>query len=708
MTATSLLQDFRGDQSDNPTKEGEILSLFRECHDFAFRSWGPFLDEASKDLAHFLGQQWDSADRQYLKEQRRNALVFNKIRRNIKMVTGFERKSRHSLVAEPVEGSDEKTAEQLTGLMLWAQNFDNMFNTMSDAFENGPLKTGINLCELALDMFDDPANGDIRLIRHPYSAFLLDPRLSKRDLSDCEYVILRKMYSRDTVKALLPNRADEIDQLHIKGDDLRFPHMTKFLDSRNKQALRYDSFWRRIYKPVKMLVDMKTGQTQQIDKRVINSERFRIYMTAYGEHVKVVDRQVPTVELNIIVEDNLMYSKEDPLKIGDYPFIPLWGFWDPEYQDDAGHSDFALKLQSLVRPGRDPQSETNKRRSKFLDIMDSQINSGWLAENGSVRNPRSLNRSGQGNVVWYEPGRTPPQKIPPGDIPGNAMSFMQQMDTDVSEAMGVTDELLGDPINENLQISGVLAKLRQGAGLTVLQDLFDNANLSKQMLGKKMIKMIQENWSPTKIQRILNEEPTQEFFTKDFGKYDVVVEESQDTPSQRALAYTQAIQAKQIGINIPDSFIIDLLPIQNKSDLKEALEAQEKQAAQAQQEAMKDQEILRNFQKAKGFNEIALGVERISRAEADKGLAKERISELQENNAQAGLARAKTMKELQTMDDERVIRLWQFLEQIKSTQVQENVALDQQQQNEVGQDFTNVRKLIGINDTDAGNMDVGQ
>lgn len=703
MTAT-LLQDFTGEYSDNTSEEGEIISLYKECHDFAYRSWGTYLDEATKDLAFVLGQQWDAQDKAYLKEQRRNALVFNKIRRNIKMVTGFERKSRVALIAKPVEGSDEMTAEEFTELLLWAQNYDNMHHTISDAFENGPLKTGINLCELTKDLFEDPVNGDMRLLRHPYNAFLLDPRLSKRDLSDCEYVIVRKLYSRETVKALLPFKANEIDHLTVKGEDLRFPHMTQFFDSRGRQTLRYDSFWRRIYKPVKMLVDMRTGKTQEIDKRTINDERFRIFMQAFGDQVKVIDKQVPTVEQNIIVEDRLMFRKEDPLKIGDFPFIPFWGFWEPEYSDDSGNSDFALKLQSLVRPGRDPQTETNKRRSKLLDIIDTQVSSGWIAENGSVRNPRSLHRSGQGSVIWYESGRTPPQKIPPADIPGNVLAFMEVMDKDVVESMGVTDELLGDPTRDNVEISGILSKLRQGAGLTVLQDLFDNANLSKQMLGKKMIKFIQNNWGAEKVARILNKQPSQEFYKQTFGKYDVVVEEAQDTPSQRALAYTQAVQARQIGVNIPDSFILDLMPIQKKSDLKEALKAQEQQAARQAQEQMKDQEILRNFQKAKSFNEIALGVERIARSEADKGLAKERISELQENNAQAALARAKTIREIQQMDDDRLMGLYEFLERVKLQNVQENQAIDQQQQNEVQSDFVNVRKLIGINDVDANNM----
>ena len=63
--------------------------------------WGQFLAEAKKDLECHLGKQWDASDESYLKGQGREALVFNKVRRVNKLLTGYQRKNRLSLKIEP-------------------------------------------------------------------------------------------------------------------------------------------------------------------------------------------------------------------------------------------------------------------------------------------------------------------------------------------------------------------------------------------------------------------------------------------------------------------------------------------------------------------------------------------------------------------------------------------------------------------------------
>lgn len=678
---TVVLQEQQLASATRSGADDEILQLYKEASDMALRSWSPFLAEASRDLEVYLGDQWDSQEKQYLESEKRNALVFNRVRRNVKMVTGFERRSRHSLIAQPIENADELTAEQLTKVMLWLANRENFDHIISDAFE-GAVKTGINLLQLAVDYTHDPVNGDIKLDRIPHNAFLLDPRFTKRDLSDCEYVIQRRLLSRDAIKALLPFRADDIDRLKAEGSDSRFPHLDAKFQNRAKQQLRYDEFWLRKFKKVKVLIDRNTGETRQIDPKEFKKEQLDAFLEAFPS-IQVVNKQIPTVQLNVIVENELMFSGIDPYNMGDFPHVPVMAFWDPEYSDDRtafsdtsslhdrtdnffnlnSRSDFSLKLQSLVRCIRDPQTEANKRRSKMLDLLDSQINSGWIAKSDSVVNPKSLYQAGQGQVVWMKDDSQSGdvQKIPPADIPNGLFGIQQQMDKDIVEIAGISDELLGTAEDASGQISGVLSQLRQGASLTVLQDLFDNHRLSQKLLGKKLIKAVQGNWNPTKIARIINEQPSPQFFDMSAAVFDISVEEAIVTPSQRALAYTQMMQARQAGIPIPDDIIIDYMPIQEKRVIKERLEQDAQRAQQLEQERLEDQARLRELQRAKVFNDIGLGVERLARAEADRGLAAERESEFAENHAQAALARAKAMRELEEMDTNNLIKLVSFI-----------------------------------------------
>lgn len=669
------------------SRESEIVHNFREAHEFGYRAWAPFLQEAQKDLAAYLGDQWNQQEKQTLEHQRRNALVFNRIRRNIKMVTGFERRSRHSIVAEPVGNEDEETASQLSGVILWIMNQNRMLHTQSDAFE-GCLKTGINLLQLSMDYTDDPLDGDIKLARVPYNQFLLDPRMQNRDLSDCEFIIQRRLLSRAAVKGLLPQRSDDIDLLKGNTRDGKFPTMADAVYRTSQESLRYDEFWTRTMKEERQLINKQTGEIVPVQRGKV--QRAKEFSQAYREW-ELVTRQVPSVNLSILVEEIPMWDGEEPWGIGDYPHVPVMAFWDPEHttnnsgqitgppgQDDLSNffsrtpsGDFSLKLQSLVRCQRDPQTEANKRRSKMLDIVDSQINTGWQAKSGAVANPKDLYQSGQGRVIWMKDDAqmTDAVRLNPADLPTGLFQLSQQFDSDIVEIAGITEELLGMAEDGNLQMSGVLAQLRQGAGITVLQDLFDNFRLSQRLLGSKLIKMIQHNFSPEKVARIINEQPTQAFYDKKFGKFDAVVQESMETPSQRALAYTQLIQARELGIPIPDETIIDFMPITDKEPIREAMAAQKQQADFIQQQQLEDAMRLRELQRAKVFSDIGLGVERIARAEADRGLAQERQSEFAENHAQATLARAKAVKELEAMDTDRLVKLMQLARDLENDRV---------------------------------------
>lgn len=670
-------------------ESSEKLAEFRSCHDLAFSSWSPFLIEAAKDHRFCLGDQWSGSEKEQLAQQGRSALVFNRVRRNIKMVSGYERRTRHSLIAMPVENQDDATSSLLTSAMLWSSNYDNMSNTMSNAFE-GALKTGINLLELSMDYSDDLINGEIRMNRIPYNAVLLDPRFTKRDLSDCEYILHRRMLSKSAAKKLLPFRADEIDKINAKGSDGQFSGMHQYAQGKDKGVLKYDEFWQRKTKQVKVLVDTDTGEVKEFDTTQVDKERVEMFAAQFP-NIKVLNKTVGTVELTVFIENILMYTGEDPMGIRDFPHVPVMAFWDPEYSsnfssfggDSRGadsyntffsenHSgDFALKLQSLVRCSRDPQTEANKRRSKMLDIIDSQINTGWQAMENSVVNPGDMYQSGQGKVVWMKDGHpmTDAQKIQPPDIPQGLFNLSQMMDQDIVEVAGITDELLGMQDDGNLQMSGVLAKLRQGAGITVLQDLFDNFRLAQKVVGTKLLKIIQEKWQPQKIARITGEEPTQELMDSTFAKYDVVVEEALETPTQRALAYTQLLQAKQMGVDIPDDIIIDFMPLTDKKSLKDVMEQRER-AAQEQQAKIAEQEAialeLANSQKVA---HMAMASERKSRERSNLGLEISRISEAEENRSAAALNRAKTITEIAAMEDDRIMKVIGFVQQLEQSEI---------------------------------------
>lgn len=670
MNAIEQYPILKVDESQDEAKEHEILQYYDECYHMAFQAWGEYITEADRDMAFYLGDQWDAADKEALRRQKRAALVFNKIRRIVKMIEGYERKTRVSLLANPQEKSDEKLGDQLTAALIWQMNVARLHMVMSEAFA-GSLKTGMNLVQLSLDYSSDPLSGDIQASRLAHNQYLLDPRMERRDLQDCEYIIQRRYMTQDSVRLLLPFRSEELEYIKCGSYDEKFPYMPPSRDWKKQNLLRFDEFWVRKTRPVKFLLDKETGQMKKWEgeryvlDQIMSLSPFDRLQMGLPQDIAVLQREEKYVELNVIVENQLMYSGPDPWGLNDFPHIPIMAFWEPEYAAISSYSDFALKLQGIVRPMRDPQMEVNKRRSKALDIMDSGIHSGWQAKEGSVANPKSLYQSGNNGVVWMreDAQMTDAVRLPPGDIPPSLVQLSELFDRDLMEIAGASSEMMGMPENENMPISGILAKVRQGAGLTILQDLFDNYRFSQEILGEKLLKMMQINYHPSKIQRILNEQMHPSFKDAASLHYDIKVEETVDTPSQKNLFYMQLMQARQAGVPIPDSLLIEAMPIQGKDKIMKALQAQEQQNAQMQQIEAKQRETINEMAQAKIISDVGTGVERIARSQADRALARERISESQQNQAQAVLNRADAILKMAQMTDDQILKWYEFVRQ---------------------------------------------
>ena len=620
-----------------------IKQEFNEAYKQAYQHWGTFLKEAAQDLKMVLGDPWSAADKKALRTQHRAPMTFNKALRVCRLISGYQRKHRLVLKVDPIEGSDDATANQLTGVLMWVLQYGNAYHVLSEAFDFGALKSGINLVHPYVDHTEDPVSGDIQFARIPYNKCMLDPLFTKRDLSDCTFLLRRDYFPKDTVKALLPKHAAEIEKLTIGGRDEKYTYFHPPSDLLGGKFMRYDEFWVRTYKPIKTLVDPRTGQWTRIPKPT--DRKVALLKKIYPKGI-ITDGYQRTVELRILVEDHVFYVGPDPNGTDDYPYVPIFGFWTPE----ANTSE--KKLQALARCIRDPQDETNKRRMKMLAILDSVISTGFKAASDAVINPGSLYQSGQGRVIFTKPGKfTEVEQLHGGDIPQGLFRLQELMDQDIIEIPGANDEMFGAPESHDIRQAGILSKLRQAAGLTVLQDLFDNYRLGKSLLGRKVIKMIQHNFTPAKIQRIINEQPTQEFYDKKFGKYDCVPTEGVLSDTQRQMYYAELRAMKAEGAPIPWSAIIDAAPMQWKSKLNQFMKQQDIEMQKQTQFQQQMEQLAMALMQAKTMRDIES-----SRAKTAAAV---------EDRANAALLRVKTAKEVGKMDFDELMEILRFIFEVE-------------------------------------------
>lgn len=627
-----------------------VIQDFDTYYNESYSAWDAFYPLAERDLKFYLNDQWDEKEKRELFQEGRSTFVFNRIRRNINMVTGYQRKHRLSSVVAPVEDSDQKTSDQLSKLLLHVMNYGEGYQTISECF-GGALKTGWNLMSLWMDYRDDPINGDIKFSREPYNGFIVDPYLTKLDFSDCSYILRRKYLGVEHVASLLPDKEKEVYSIYKTGweRDDKFTWLPYQRQATGQEMMAYSEMYEQKWKNVSVLVDMETGETTEFD---MDRETLKMFLDQYPQ-LKVIKQPKRYIEKNIILNDHLVGTEINPFGLDEYPFVPFTAIFEPE------SDQWGLKVQSLTRCMIDPQRESNRRRSQMVDLLDSQINSGWIANENSVVNPRSLFQSSQGKVIWRREDAPPGsiEKIPPAQIPPSMFQLQELFDRDIMEIAGINDAAFGQ--TENAGESGVMMMLRQGAAVVNLQELFDNLRHSQKSISTKVLKLIQK-WSPAKIKRVINEEPSQQFYDAEFTKYDVVVQEGILTDTQRQMYFRQLVDLKQLGAPVTGEMLAKAAPIQGKSEYIEELAEMEKQQAQQAQQQQQVQESLldsqRQLAQAKAISDIALSKERFTRAVANNSLADERAAAAVEDRSDAALQRIKAVKELQTIDDDRLIK----------------------------------------------------
>lgn len=644
----------------------DIVKEFGENYERAYQQLNTYYAEAYRDLSYSLGNQWSLEEIAYLNNQRRSSFTYNMIRRLVNLVEGIQRSNRLATKVTPIEDAANDTAEIMTDAMQYIMTSGFGYDKISKAFHDS-LITGISWLCPYIDYRNDPVNGDICFHVEDWNSTIWDPFFSHKDMSDCTFWARRKYLDRTTVISLLPEQEDRINALPYGSRDDKFTYMAFARQWGMQKLLNYTEYWRRKWEVKDVLVDMDSGETT-----VWKGPKDRLkFIQALHPNLQIVRKPVRSVELGVIVEGELLYYGKDPWGLDDYPCVPIFGGdYAPSYDL------FTWKLQGIVRYIRDPQTELNKRISRHVDLLDSQLNSGWIAKTGAVTNNSSLFKSGNGQVIFLKPEASMDdvQRLNPPDIPQGQMLLTEMFNEIIPNILGINPEMLGMPENEKVETAAILAKMRQAAGLISLRGVFDNLSESQRILGQKTLKMMQVNYSPEKIKLITKKQPTDEFYSKVFSRYDVVVEEGLLTDTQRQSQYLQLLTLQQMGVVGPEvnPLLIKASNLHNKKEINEILDgiAKQRQEAEAKQEQLQMQQmaVMTDGIEAKAKSDQALAMERMSTINLKNAENAERMQKAETDRTAAELNFIKALKELQEMDLNGMAQKIMMLKELGSIQ----------------------------------------
>lgn len=490
---------------------------------------------------------------------------------------------------------------------------------------------------------NDQAQGELKLKVWEYNAFLVDPYFRSPDMSDAQFVWCQEYISKKEAECRFPGKLEQIAPM--AGTPQRYGSF--YFLPENYNMARNDL----------MVLSYVWYKWKRKKKRLYSRSRNQFFDFAGGQEtidkiiyaiddMEVVEVEVPTWKLAVVLNDQLMFQGDNPLGFDDCPFISVYWNYEPH------NNYYDLRARGLVRTMRDSNYLLNRRIIINHDISEATINQGWKRKVGAVANEDNLKKSGQGWDVIINEGyeMADCEKILPSAVPESDMALADQLRSLIFGTSGI--DLENWSAQNDKQSSSLTTMLKQAANLMVLQKYFDQWDLSLKILGSRLLSIVLNNWSAEKVKLLIGEEPTAFFYSKIFSKYQVIVEEGELTPTQQNM---QAQQLMDINTTFgrevfPPSMIVPHLNITGKAQAVQFLQQQEQMAQATQQEATNIQHAFEEAKLkelyAKAANSIASAKERYGRFESNVGLLEERMAEVSKNRALSTKAKMEALEKM--------------------------------------------------------------
>lgn len=591
---------------------------------------------------------------------------FNLIRRHINMICGYQRKNRKSTITMPQGYNDDPLADDCNKVLRWCDDRDGFQEYLSQAFE-GACDTGETLLHIYPDYVYDPISGDLFTDCVAYNNYLIDQYTRKQDLSDCNGIWRRRWTSKQMAKLLLPGYAKEIDKMRPGGfKDGRFPLQAELQNVAISNLFTYDEFYYRTTRPGKIIVDPLSGEATEWEEIEEEDEGMLDQVMRQQPWLRIKEVEIPTVKLVITLSGKIVYHGKNLLGIDQYPFVPTQCYVDQDVQA------YAWRKQGIVRGLRDSQFLYNMRKVIELQLLQSSLNAGWIYPVDVVTDPKCFRQSsgGDGFLIPLKTGHLPGeiQRIEPVSIPQSLLELSNSLAEDITKISGVNEELLGSATDDK---SGILSMLRQGAGLTTLQTIFDKLDYTQRLYGKIRLQAIRKNFSKGKIRNILGHDPDERFFTSHSQKYAVAVEEGNYSTTQRQMELQQLLHFKEIGMGISDKSILRAAFITNKAQVIQEMEEQNEQQQQQAQAQAQQQEKMDN----------AKIMAMLSKSKVDMAKEQETYAKIEDihataehKNVQSDLDLVKMIVELEDMQFNQFKNAFEYAQAVKlANQPQEAV-----------------------------------
>ena len=479
--------------------------------------------EMKNDFEFVQGKQWEDKDVDTLRKQGVKALVINKIKPIIKLITGIERQSKSDFVGFPEGGEDSLVADMVTRLLKNVSKTSDLSQKTSIQFKNAAI-CGLSFIEPYIDYSSDLINGALKFKVISGTDVFPDPDHCEYDMSDAKFVVkLTRNLSEEDLELLFPDDGAKIKRIkggkinvnslqevtgHIQGMD--YPGLSEGTTEADEfKEATYDliDYQYKTIKTAYYVADQQRGFIKEAESKEKAEE---VSLQIPGS--VVISKKVPCYKLYQCVGDQVFYDGElwSYPRWRNYTLIPLYCEFNTE---DVGKKD--LSIQGVVRVIKDLQEEFNKRRTQELRHLNSSANSGFDIHEGQMASEDEEKKlkefgSSPGVVLKRAKGTDPLIRITPMPLSqGHAQAAMEHAQ-DLKEASGVNPDLLATDSNSQ---SGRAILLKQRQGLVMVQETLDNYSITKKIVGRFILSQMKELFTVESAMRVLGDQFIQEAFT---------------------------------------------------------------------------------------------------------------------------------------------------------------------------------------------------
>lgn len=530
----------------------DVSRLKRQYQDYASAK----SDEAREMVQarhYYHADQWTKEEISTLRARKQPVITSNRIGRKIDAIGGLVERIRQDPKAYARTPKHDEGAELATATLRFVLDSNN-WKSKSSRIAHAGAVDGIAGIEYDLVPGDE---GDPSLEMHiAYGdGFFYDPRSVDEGFTDARYLGISKPVDVEQVKELVPDKADEVDELFADtGSDMT----TIASQDREKN-------WQQT----------NERKLQLVDHWYIKGGKWRW----------------------------CLYIGDMMLMQGVSPFIDEKGKTFPRYRMFSAAVDHDGDRYGFIRNLKSPQDEINHRRSKALHLLNTRR---VISEKGAVDDIEVARREWAKSDGWVE--INPSMKMEPDQTTQNdfkgQLEMLQEAKNEI-ENFGPNPALIGQGLEDS---SGRAIKLLQDAGMAELGPYLQAHRNWKIRVYRDIWNIIQRYWTKERWIRVTDDQNVAQFFQinkmelDEYGRpaivnaigsldVDIIIDEGPDAMNMQgdSMLVLQAL-GPQFLQQFPE-IALELSPLQNsvKKNMLDKIKA--KQSAPPQPDPTKMAEL---------------------------------------------------------------------------------------------------------------------